>query len=61
MIATERPAPSRNKVAIAITLDPDQIERIDAIVGVERTNRSAVIRRALEHYLDVYDRTQAVS
>lgn len=39
------------RIAISVTLDPDQAARLDEIASDRRTSLSAVAREAVDHYL----------
>lgn len=39
------------RLKISITIDPDQVQAIDALATLERSSRAALFRRALDLFL----------
>lgn len=50
-MAKSKPHIRYNKAIVSMTIDPDQCERLDAIVTLRRTSRAAIIREAVDLYL----------
>lgn len=55
----ERIPPTEAKRLITISIDPDQADALDALVIDRRSNRSQIIREAIDSYLRVNGRAES--
>ena len=54
--ATKNKPKSATRIAVPVTIDPEQVPRLDALVAMDGSNRCIVMRKALDYaYLNPHE------